>query len=605
MYNISQKPIFPFNFRTDVKDPAIKPAFDKIYTLLDEMVSKFNTNAKDLENYIARFGPTQYLVATDRIEHLADTYEIIAKGATGVTMTSTPTISNSYGGARLLLIGTDDTRTVTLQDDSVLPGSNLYLGAPTVTLDAGAVCYLVYSEAIGKWCKTSVATSVLPGTVSSVGLSAPTGFTVTNSPITSFGTIALSFSAGYSLPLTTDTAKGVTAYGWGNHASAGYLTAVIADSPLSGSGTSGSHLVFTNPGYIMLDDLTSSATGLTYTNTTGDFSLTSGYVIPTTTEESNWNTAYGWGDHAGLYLKLDQTTPETIINGIPLLEATRVIDQDHEIVDKLYADTVQSGGMKSFFFTKTASDVGGMYKAVTTFPPGGIKTITGTAYDGETVIASFITDVATSEYRVIDGSRFFYFTAQVSNVSKPVQLKGYVYQTDIYGGNPVLLRESSLTPPLTLLAANSFTYVWGSALLIPVTMRIKFVVAAVKTGTGVDPTVTLSVEDDTFSRLDVPSPTGVTDITGVSYNKQTEIDFGATPVESATFTITDSDITTASKIIGQIAYVAPTGKELDELEFDSFDIKFAPAAGSCTLFIRSLEGYVADKFKLNYSFNKS
>lgn len=38
--------------------------------------------------------------------------------------------------------------------------------------------------------------------------------------------------------------------------------------------------------------LSSSATGLTYTNTTGDFSLTSGYVIPTTTEESNWNDAY-------------------------------------------------------------------------------------------------------------------------------------------------------------------------------------------------------------------------------------------------------------------------------------------------------------------------
>lgn len=39
--------------------------------------------------------------------------------------------------------------------------------------------------------------------------------------------------------------------------------------------------------------------------------LTSGYVIPTTTEESNWNTAYGWGNHAGLYLKLDQSTPQT------------------------------------------------------------------------------------------------------------------------------------------------------------------------------------------------------------------------------------------------------------------------------------------------------
>lgn len=50
--------------------------------------------------------------------------------------------------------------------------------------------------------------------------------------------------------------------------------------------------------YIALTALSSTATGLTYTNTTGVFSLTSGYVIPTTTEQSNWNTAYAWGNHA-------------------------------------------------------------------------------------------------------------------------------------------------------------------------------------------------------------------------------------------------------------------------------------------------------------------
>jgi len=49
----------------------------------------------------------------------------------------------------------------------------------------------------------------------------------------------------------------------------------------------------TNPSnYISLLALSSIATGLSYNNTTGVFSLTSGYVIPTTTEESNWNTAY-------------------------------------------------------------------------------------------------------------------------------------------------------------------------------------------------------------------------------------------------------------------------------------------------------------------------
>lgn len=85
--------------------------------------------------------------------------------------------------------------------------------------------------------------------------------------------------------------------------------------------------------------------------------------------------------------------------------------------------------------------------------------------------------------------------------------------------------------------------------------------------------------------------------------KQTEVDFGTVPVQSATFTITDTDITTSSNILGQIAYVAPTDKSLDELEFDSFDFRFTPGAGQCTLLMTALEGYVADKFKINYSYN--
>jgi|GEM_PF-5255723 len=50
------------------------------------------------------------------------------------------------------------------------------------------------------------------GTVISVGLSAPTGLTVSNSPITGSGTLALSFTAGYSIPTTTNQTNWSTAY---------------------------------------------------------------------------------------------------------------------------------------------------------------------------------------------------------------------------------------------------------------------------------------------------------------------------------------------------------------------------------------------------------
>jgi hypothetical protein len=45
------------------------------------------------------------------------------------------------------------------------------------------------------------------GTVTSVGLSVPAGFAVAGSPVTTSGTLALSFAAGYSLPLTSTQAN--------------------------------------------------------------------------------------------------------------------------------------------------------------------------------------------------------------------------------------------------------------------------------------------------------------------------------------------------------------------------------------------------------------
>ena len=63
------------------------------------------------------------------------------------------------------------------------------------------------------------------GSVTYVGLVAPAGFNVTGSPVTSMGTLTLTYASGYSLPLTADVTKGVTAYGWGDHSQAGYALA--------------------------------------------------------------------------------------------------------------------------------------------------------------------------------------------------------------------------------------------------------------------------------------------------------------------------------------------------------------------------------------------
>tara|TARA_R110000803_G_scaffold33627_5_gene73534 strand:- start:3452 stop:3826 length:375 start_codon:yes stop_codon:yes gene_type:complete len=86
-------------------------------------------------------------------------------------------------------------------------------------------------------------------------------------------------------------------------------------------------------------------------------------------------------------------------------------------------------------------------------------------------------------------------------------------------------------------------------------------------------------------------------------DKETEIDVGATPVSEASIAVTDADVTAASRMIGGVAYKKPTGKDLDELGMDSFDLKFEPGAGTFNVRIKGLEGSISDKFIIWYSNN--
>lgn len=63
--------------------------------------------------------------------------------------------------------------------------------------------------------------------------------------------------------------------------------------------------------------ISETVAGLGYSSSTGVLSLTSGYVIPTTTEESNWDTAYAWGNHALAGYLTSETDPQvaTVTSG--------------------------------------------------------------------------------------------------------------------------------------------------------------------------------------------------------------------------------------------------------------------------------------------------
>ncbi len=89
--------------------------------------------------------------------------------------------------------------------------------------------------------------------------------------------------------------------------------------------------------------------------------------------------------------------------------------------------------------------------------------------------------------------------------------------------------------------------------------------------------------------------------TGNATIKQTEIDFGPTGVSEGIFTIIDGQISPTSNLIAQLAYVAPTNKDLDEVECDNLEIKCQSSGGGFLMFVNSSDGsYLHDKFKINY-----
>ncbi|MFA7683029.1 MAG: hypothetical protein WCX94_02680 [Candidatus Dojkabacteria bacterium] len=141
------------------------------------------------------------------------------------------------------------------------------------------------------------------GTVTSIGISTPTGFSVSGSPITSSGTITISFSTGYSLPSNISQSNWNTAYEWGDHSSVGYLTSYSETDPVfiasAAYSITSTNITNWNSAYSWGNH--ASVGYLTsYTETDPVFQISAAAGI-TTTNISNWNSAYSWGDHSELY----------------------------------------------------------------------------------------------------------------------------------------------------------------------------------------------------------------------------------------------------------------------------------------------------------------
>lgn len=140
-------------------------------------------------------------------------------------------------------------------------------------------------------------TELLPnmagGSVTSVGMTVPTGLSISGSPITSSGTLALTFAPGYSIPSNALQSNWNTAYNWGDHNLGGYESSLgnpSVNGYILSSTTTGTRSWIAPP----------SGGSMIYPSGSGIPLVVSGTSWGTTitNNSANWNTAYGWGNHA-------------------------------------------------------------------------------------------------------------------------------------------------------------------------------------------------------------------------------------------------------------------------------------------------------------------
>jgi len=82
---------------------------------------------------------------------------------------------------------------------------------------------------------------------------------------------------------------------------------------------------------------------------------------------------------------------------------------------------------------------------------------------------------------------------------------------------------------------------------------------------------------------------------------ETEVDFGSSPVYTATFTITDASITSLSKVQVLPCGKAATGRTADDWSWDGATFAANPGSGSATCYAVFTPGPIVGRRKVQYS----
>lgn len=297
-----------------------------------------------------------------------------------------------------------------------------------------------------------------------------------------------------------------------------------------------------------------------------------------------------------LSLHLDQTTPQSIVNGVPLLIADLSdFTSGSQIVNKEYVDSVLDFE-QTYYFNNTASSIGGIYyemldmptgQAEATFVSGALATGNGQA------LVNFATIVGQPGTTVAKAGIYMghIHAHKASAGGKPVQIYYAIYNRNL-AGTETLLATSEISE---LLTTDKTGYELHATLLAdtPVLTTDRRVIKwfANVGVTGTDAIVTLYVEGDNASTLTIPTTTEILSSVFIRQDGTKPLtanwDAGSYEIRAETF---ESDVAT-----GTAPFTIASTTAVSNLNADLLDGNHASAFATA---LGADDNYVTDAEKI-------
>jgi len=236
----------------------------------------------------------------------------------------------------------------------------------------------------------------------------------------------------------------------------------------------------------------------------------SGTFLKSDGSNPSWATLQA-SDIDTLALLLDQTTPQTVVNGIPLLDQEYDdFSELNQFVNKGYVDWVATAIGANYYMTDdTDGDTG--YKVCSLTPSAGSETyIEASGVTDDQLLGTWISDVGEAPAKLLRGIYDWFIFAEKVSGTKTLRLYWELYErkTDT---SEVLIATSSESNELDTGVKTSYVVplVLDSDYTPDSGSRIVGKIYASVSGGGNDPTVRLYYQGVSGSRWEIPTSTEV------------------------------------------------------------------------------------------------